>query len=110
MRHITLASFILQLTGIVYSNQPVIYPIHPGHQNNAEKFALFRYATKFQCVLTCRQNNSCVAVNIRSSGDTHVCDLFASFGFLIEDAGTTCIGLCFYLTANKYEMCNDMYS
>ena len=93
MRHITLVSLLMNLTGIVYSNQPETYPIHPGHINHVQSFAMIRYATKLQCVTTCRENNSCVAVNIRTSGDTYVCNLFASFGFLIEDAGTTCIGM-----------------
>ena len=97
MDYIRITYIVLQLIGLVYSNQPNTFAVTQGHSLTATTKDTLILKTRIQCVLRCRQNESCYAVNIIHQGDEFVCWILGIVRFPISDAESSIIGMCHYV-------------
>ena len=93
MDYIRTTYIVLQIIGLVHSNQPTTYLVTPKSSLTATTEDMFILKNRIQCVLRCRQNESCYAVNIHSQGEKYVCGILGISRFLNNEFGTSTIGI-----------------
>ena len=100
MNNLIISCYVIQLFGFVYSNQPNTYKVTPEYSLTATTDDTFILKSRIQCVLRCKQNDSCYAVNIQNQGENYVCGILGIPGFLNTDVESSVIGMCHYVLIN----------